>query len=470
MKIFVRYLGLILLEKELKPGEYTLGREKDCDLPLAHQNISRQHGRIYHENDEWFYQDLRENAKSAKSPQKLSAEKPIDLGHGIELLTETQLWEGNTEISKLHDLSHLSAQLRHNRKNLIWLAGAFSIFILGAILISIHSFWKKPMDPNELLAFVRPKIVEFEHLKDQRLINDLKKYANLKDEDFQDRAGFCSGFIVAPNVILTAFHCIRGNQLAEINDNFQIRTHDGKLFKPRRVLGFDFKRDFLFLEVTGLAIENVLRFSQDYKIGEKVYTVGNVGGEGIAIREGIMASTTPDPNDPNIEYLRYSAPASPGNSGGPLINSYGEVVGLVFARSFAENYNVGTASEHLVSGKKQFVEKSDNKKVLVNFEGYLDFSTEELLLTFGYPYLPAWEENQEYPRMFQKTSFEVDVPSEYNSFSRQFSTECNQGIKKKYGEVLATMEKAKEREGRWTDLFTGDFKVLFAPDYFDSMS
>ena len=469
MKVYVRYLGLILLEKELPPGEYILGRDKDCDLPLAHEYISRRHGKVYFQDDQWFYKDLRDKGVATHlEPVALSSGKLVDLGHGIQLLNEQQLWDGKTEISQLHDISNLSKQLSHNRQKLVWLALAFASFLALTLFSRLHTLWKTPMDTNTLLSYVRPKIVEFEHIRDPKLVDELKKYAKLKDDDFLDHAGFCSGFVVAPNVVLTAFHCLRGAVLAEVNTNFQIKTQQGKQLKPTKVLGFDFKKDYLFLEVPGLDQAGQLRFSKGYSLGEKVFTVGNVGGEGIAIREGIMASTTQDPNDPKIEYIRYSAPASPGNSGGPLINSYGEVVGLVFARSFAENYNLGTASEHLLAGKKMFVDQKTTQKVEIKFEGYLDFNPEELLLTFGYPYLPVWNDNQEYPRMFQKVKFDVEVPSLFRDFPKEFSENCNQAVKQTFNEVLAQMDKAKESEGQWKHLLSEDSKVFFAPDYFDS--
>ena len=134
----------------------------------------------------------------------------------------------------------------------------------------------------------------------------------LKDEDFKQNVGFCSGFIVEKNVVLTASHCVLGPYGTDIRDDFTVKTHDQKVHRPSRILGFDLQRDYLFLEVPGLDTYGRLEFEPGYKIGEKVYTVGNVHGEGIAIREGIAASKTKDEIDPTIEFLRYSAAASPG--------------------------------------------------------------------------------------------------------------------------------------------------------------
>ena len=65
--------------------------------------------------------------------------------------------------------------------------------------------------------------------------------------------------------------------------------------------------------------------------GDKVYAVGNPGMGGMVldhtISEGIASSTARNFND--VLYLQTTAAVNPGNSGGPLVNERGEVVGLV---------------------------------------------------------------------------------------------------------------------------------------------
>ena len=48
MKIIIRYQGMLLSKKDLRPGEYTIGRSTENDIPLSHKFISRKHARIYY--------------------------------------------------------------------------------------------------------------------------------------------------------------------------------------------------------------------------------------------------------------------------------------------------------------------------------------------------------------------------------------------------------------------------------------
>src|SRR5205823_2232592 len=74
-------------------------------------------------------------------------------------------------------------------------------------------------------------------------------------------------------------------------------------------------------------------------IDDPVMAVGNALGEGIVIRDGLYTSQTPEVQDGRWQWLRFSAAASPGNSGGPLLDGVGRVIGLIEAKSPNENLN-----------------------------------------------------------------------------------------------------------------------------------
>ena len=186
------------------------------------------------------------------------------------------------------------------------------------------------MDSGQVLNFARSKVVEFELARNLDVENQVKSYGKLEDKDFVDSIGYCTGFIVATQVVLTANHCFHFANDLNLTNEFLIKTSDGKRHKASKILGFNSRKDFLFLEVPTLAKYEFLEFAETFTVGQKVFTLGNVGGEGIAIRDGIIAGETLDPNHPDIKFLRYSAAASPGNSGGPLVDEHGKIIALVF--------------------------------------------------------------------------------------------------------------------------------------------
>src|SRR5581483_8096915 len=70
-----------------------------------------------------------------------------------------------------------------------------------------------------------------------------------------------------------------------------------------------------------------------------VYAVGNALGTGVVIRDGLYTSDTPEDENGRWKWMRFSAAASPGNSGGPLLDQDGKVIGVVLMKSPNENLN-----------------------------------------------------------------------------------------------------------------------------------
>lgn len=64
----------------------------------------------------------------------------------------------------------------------------------------------------------------------------------------------------------------------------------------------------------------------DVTIGEKVYAIGNSKGQGICILDGIVSAR--ERFISGERYIMYSAPTVGGNSGGPIFNVHGEVIGM----------------------------------------------------------------------------------------------------------------------------------------------
>jgi len=323
MKIIIRYLGMPIIEKDLQLGEYTIGRAKDNDIQISHDFISRKHAKVFFQDDQWWYQDLRVGHSHYKiDPIPITKETRVEIENQVELITGDYLDFIETKLYETGDISDSHKDRKKSHRPLIAMVTTIMLLLIAGGAIYYYTIRSRPMDANTLFKFVRPKIVEFIKIKDPKAIRDLKKYAGVSDKDFKDEIGYCTGFIVGPGIVLTANHCLHGLALVDSDIRFKLKTHDGKLHHVERVLGFDIKKDFLYLEAPGLKEYGYLEISpKESKVGEKVYTIGNVAGEGIAIRDGIMASKTKDPDDPDIEFIRYSAAASPGNSGARLLMS-----------------------------------------------------------------------------------------------------------------------------------------------------
>ncbi len=129
-----------------------------------------------------------------------------------------------------------------------------------------------------------------------------------------------SGFFSAKNQVVTNYHVIAGaNQIT-------IKTQDEKEFVVSRILGCDANIDLAVLEVNAKDYEFLRLCSEDISVGEAVYALGSPLGLTGTMTDGMVSSASRIIGD--VDYIQITAPISQGNSGGPLVNVYGEVVGV----------------------------------------------------------------------------------------------------------------------------------------------
>jgi serine protease Do len=84
-----------------------------------------------------------------------------------------------------------------------------------------------------------------------------------------------------------------------------------------------------------------------------VLAVGNAFGEGVVIRDGLYTSATDEDQDGRWKWIRFSAAASPGNSGGPLLDGDGKVIGIVIGKSPNENLNYSLPIARVLGGNRR---------------------------------------------------------------------------------------------------------------------
>ena len=123
--------------------------------------------------------------------------------------------------------------------------------------------------------------------------------------------------------------------------DFYIRDINGKTWKVDSIVKFSTDRDFVCFTAEGYvpAQGSGLVATGDIQLNSSVFSVGNALGEGIVIRNGVLTSQTPEQENGAWKWLRFSAAASPGNSGGPLVTADGKVLGIVAMKSENENLN-----------------------------------------------------------------------------------------------------------------------------------
>jgi serine protease Do len=144
----------------------------------------------------------------------------------------------------------------------------------------------------------------------------------------QDRmvSSLGSGFIVdgKQGIIVTNNHVIDGAE------EIQVNLHDGSKLKAE-LLGKDTKTDIAVLKVNPKAPLKEVKFGSSHaiRVGDWVMAIGNPFGLGGSVTLGIISAKARNINSgPYDDYLQTDASINKGNSGGPLFNMDGEVVGV----------------------------------------------------------------------------------------------------------------------------------------------
>ncbi|MFC4347572.1 Do family serine endopeptidase [Kordiimonas lipolytica] len=161
-----------------------------------------------------------------------------------------------------------------------------------------------------------------------------------EDQEPREARSLGSGFIIdAKGIVIT------NNHVVEDADEITVTTADGDDF-PAKVLGRDALSDIAVLKIEH---ENGDKFpfvkwgdSDDERIGDWVIAIGNPFGQAGTVTAGIISARNRSINNSNdVEFLQTDASINRGNSGGPLFNMNGEVIGVNTAIFSPTGGNVG---------------------------------------------------------------------------------------------------------------------------------
>ena len=172
-------------------------------------------------------------------------------------------------------------------------------------------------------------------------------------------------FVTEDGYLITNLHVVSGATTC------MVKTRQGKL--PARVVKRDEKNDLALLKVVGNFSALPVGNSQQAKLGDAVFTIGfpNMDVQGIEpkLTRGDINSLAGIKDDPR--HFQISVPVQPGNSGGPLVDAAGNVVGVVTMRlgdwrtlkltgALPQNVNYAVKSSHvreLLSGVPEAAQK-----------------------------------------------------------------------------------------------------------------
>ena len=181
---------------------------------------------------------------------------------------------------------------------------------------------------------------------------DLLPYQERTDKYYSIGTAFAIGhgrYVTAAHVLLAGLDSLWGPPA--------LRDSKGRVYPIDKIEKFGLRRDFVVFSLAAQPGDASLEIDSKPATNDVVYAVGNALGTGVVIRDGLYTSDTPEQQDGAWKWMRFSAAASPGNSGGPLLDKDGKVIGVVLAKSPNENLNYALPIQ-------QVLDAPDNQAVL----------------------------------------------------------------------------------------------------------
>jgi len=192
-----------------------------------------------------------------------------------------------------------------------------------------------------------------DELKFESVIERVKKSVvilsmnpNVDPETDPKKSGLCSGVVVDDiGHVLTNFHCVYNQNYIRL---YYYDEDDWQNYEVN-VIGLDPLADLALIKVIGKE-EPIphLEFAEDageIKAGTDVFALGHPMGMVRTVTKGIISSTERYARHPFIKAIQTDSAINKGNSGGPLMNMKGEIVGInaLIISKISENAGVGLA-------------------------------------------------------------------------------------------------------------------------------
>jgi serine protease Do len=239
----------------------------------------------------------------------------------------------------------------------------------------------------DIIEQVMPSVVNISAIQDSETLssNAISEILQNQAEDHSNSIDFSksnnkkklssigSGIIISKDgYIITSSHVVVNSQDIKVtlNNNMKYQA---------KVIGIDKLTDLALIKIDAKKDLNFVKFgdSKKARIGDWVVVVGNPYGLGGSVSIGIISARSRDINNGQIDdFIQTDAAINKGNSGGPLFNLKGEVIGINTAIFSPSGGNVGigfaTPSSIVIEVARQLKESGEVSR------GYLGISITEV--------------------------------------------------------------------------------------------
>lgn len=164
--------------------------------------------------------------------------------------------------------------------------------------------------------------------------NNIMKVVEIKTTNDENTWGYATGFFINNNgTILTNKHVVYNASTNSNYDKIQVRSADMDEWVNAQI--------FKVSETSDLAIIKIekektpfFKIGKNIFNGQTIYTIGNPSGFGLSFTTGVVSSSEKNViyNEQTIQTIQTSFVINEGNSGGPVFDKYGNLLGVISFR------------------------------------------------------------------------------------------------------------------------------------------
>ncbi len=241
-----------------------------------------------------------------------------------------------------------------NQKNFTTYGFADKVEKLLPAVVNISSVQSVNIHPQTL------EKLGLKNILSEKALEELKRNIEKQLTNSEKLSSIGSGFIISKDGLMVTNHHVIDNA-SKININLS----DGSKYEAK-ILGFDKKTDLALLKINTKKDLPFVKFGDSSKsrIGDPVIVIGNPYGLGGSVSSGIISYLGRDINKQQYDdFIQTDAAINKGNSGGPMFNINGEVIGvstIIFSPS-GGSVGIGFATPSNIVEKiiKQLQEKGN---------------------------------------------------------------------------------------------------------------
>ncbi len=199
------------------------------------------------------------------------------------------------------------------------------ILFLTCLICMLSSQLKAEEGYADLVETLMPSVVNV--YTEKNTVESMENVDNLMlNAELSGRESLGSGFFVRQDgYVLTNFHVI------DKAKKISVLTENGKDYEAE-IIGVDKASDLAVLKIKnsdkGTFKAVVFGDANKSRVGDKILVFGNPYGLGISVSQGIISAKSRNIGESEQQYIQTDAPINQGNSGGPMFNLDGEVIGV----------------------------------------------------------------------------------------------------------------------------------------------